>query len=211
MEINVGGIVNNRYLVESIVSVDQTTNENIYKFRCIKCGYINICTYKRLLYICKCTNECNHRIRSSINRIGEVIEDQYMIIRECGRNTYNDRLYDFKCIKCGFIYPNTRIAEMRRKAKKERNNDECHHGTIHKHHNIWKNKHVSLLYRSIPKSDMCKEWKDNYLKFEKFILSNPNYTNHCQIMRRNVKELFSPLNCDIVISNRKVKSCTDSD
>ena len=58
---------------------------------------------------------------------------------------------------------------------------------------------------------MCKEWKDNYLEFEKFILSNPNYTNRCQVMRRNAKEVFSPLNCDIVMSNRKVKSCTDLD
>ena len=212
MELKIGDLVNGKYYVEKEDSINKN-GEKVYIFRCNKCGYVYIKTYNQLIKIINSIGlTCRHNFRTVSANVGRIIGNKYRIIRESGINKYNERLYDFECLDCGFIYRNARIPDINRKVKNNKN--KCTHMKQHSVYRRWKVKRIGAIYKNMiyrcydihainyinygaKGITICEEWLNDHTAFENWMLEN-GYQDTWEIDRIDHTKGYCPENCRLV-------------
>lgn len=207
----------NLYNKFTVVKIVNSNGPNtIYRFRCNKCNFmIDNTAYNmvklinRGMYDCKC--HTNIYPRRYTYGAGYIIGGQYKIIEETCPNKYNQMKYSVQCLKCGYIYKDVLITDIRRKVKAKKG---CNHAPQKASYNTWKVKRIGHIYgnmirrchdpRSINYKDyggsgirVCDEWLNDHTAFENWMLDN-GYQDTWEIDRIDHTKGYCPENCRLV-------------
>lgn len=183
-----------------------------YSIRCTKCGFIyRNRSWSSVKYFASKNEPCNRHGGQLNDRTGEIIDNEYIILKYRGKNKYNERLYDIKCLKCGYTYYEARVADIRRRIKSKVG---CNHSVQKAGYRTWKVKRIGKIYGNMirrchdPKSInykdyggagiyVCDEWLGDHTAFENWMLDN-GYQDTWEIDRIDHTKGYCPENCRLV-------------
>lgn len=203
----------NKFTVTKIIKSDGPNT--IYRFRCNRCNFvIDTTAYNMRKLILMGDGTCKSHMGYRRNRYkykpGDMIGN-YLILEETSPNKYNQMKYTVSCTKCGYIYYDVLLADIRRKVKSE---EGCNHSPQKSSYNNWKVKRIGHIYgnmvrrchdpRSINYKDygakgirVCNEWINDHTAFENWMLDN-GYQDTWEIDRIDHTKGYCPENCRLV-------------
>lgn len=122
----------NKFTVTKIIKSDGPNT--IYRFRCNRCNFvIDTTAYNMRKLILMGDGTCKSHMGYHRNRYkykpGDMIGN-YLILEETSPNKYNQMKYTVSCTKCGYIYYDVLLADIRRKVKSE---EGCNHSSQNHH------------------------------------------------------------------------------